>query len=94
MVAKRVLGRGGKDDGATDTGGADAADRAGAEDGVKVVPIAKVKAPPKPAKPSGQSETESGGKTETARGESETRQRTGEPLARRRRPPGRENLDR
>jgi hypothetical protein len=48
VVAKRVLGRGGKDEGATDSG-----DRAPAEVDDKVVPIAKEKAPPKPkpAKP-------------------------------------------
>jgi hypothetical protein len=53
VVAKRVLGHGGKDDGATDSGATDAADRAGAEADDKVVPIAKEKAPPKPkpAKP-------------------------------------------
>jgi hypothetical protein len=42
VVAKRVLGHGGKDDGATDS------ERAPAEADDKVVPIAKEKAPPKP----------------------------------------------
>lgn len=53
VVAKRVLGHGGKDDGAKDRGATDAADPAGAEADDKVVPIAKEKAPPKPkpAKP-------------------------------------------
>ena len=48
VVAKRVLGHGGTDEGATDGG-----DRAPAEVDDKVVPIAKEKAPPKPkaAKP-------------------------------------------
>jgi hypothetical protein len=48
VVAKRVLGHGAKDEGATDS-----EDRARAEADDKVVPIAKEKAPPKPkpAKP-------------------------------------------
>jgi hypothetical protein len=58
VVAKRVLGHGGKDDAAKDSGFKDdgangAADLARAEAEAKVVPIAKEKAPPKPkpAKP-------------------------------------------
>jgi hypothetical protein len=53
VVAKRVLGHGGKDSGAKDSGASGAADLAGAEADAKVVPIAKEKAPPKPkpAKP-------------------------------------------
>jgi hypothetical protein len=53
MVAKRVLGHGGKDEGAKDDGASGAADLAAAETDDKVVPIAKEKAPPKPkpAKP-------------------------------------------
>jgi hypothetical protein len=53
VVAKRVLGHGGKDDGAKDSGASGAADLAGAGADAKVVPIAKEKAPskPKPAKP-------------------------------------------
>jgi hypothetical protein len=53
VVAKRVLGHGGKDDAAKDNGAAGAADLAGAEADAKVVPIAKEKAAPKrkPAKP-------------------------------------------
>ncbi|HEY0276933.1 MAG TPA: hypothetical protein VGC32_01570 [Solirubrobacterales bacterium] len=58
VVAKRVLGHGGKDEGAKDSGAngggaSGAADLAGAEADAKVVPIAKEKAPPKPkpAKP-------------------------------------------
>jgi hypothetical protein len=49
VVAKRVLGHGGKDDGAKDGGTSGAADLAGAEADATVVPIAKKeKAPPKP----------------------------------------------
>lgn len=53
VVAKRVLGHGGKDDGAKDSGANGAVDLAAAEADAKVVPIAKEKAPPKPkpAKP-------------------------------------------
>jgi hypothetical protein len=53
MVAKRVLGHGGKDDDAKDSGANDAVDRVDAEADDKVVSIAKEKArpKPKPAKP-------------------------------------------
>jgi len=58
VVAKRVLGHGGKDEGAKDGAakddrGSGAADLAGAEADATVVPITKEKAPPKPkpAKP-------------------------------------------
>jgi hypothetical protein len=53
VVAKRVLGHGGTDDGAKDSSATDAAGRTGFEADDKVVPIAKEKAPPKPkpAKP-------------------------------------------
>ena len=53
VVAKRVLGHRGKDDGAKDGGASGAAHLADAEADAKVVPIAKEKAPPKPkpAKP-------------------------------------------
>jgi hypothetical protein len=53
VVAKRVLGHGGKDDGAKDDGVNGAADLIAAEADARVVPITKAKAPPKPkpAKP-------------------------------------------